>query len=536
MIETIISTCNEATLHRIFEKSAQKYPDRPSLCIDGQDHSYKVLRDLQVKMLGMIRSLDLRGETIGLLGAKSISAYASLLAIMASGNAYLPLNMKFPLARIEKILLSANVATVIADASIASPLAEILVQHVEPISIILTGCEKVPDVLSDTGPHKIILFSDFLRSDLEIDVSHDSVSSAEMAYLLFTSGSTGEPKGVPVAHSNACATIRALDDVLGISKDDRVTQFSELTFDVSIGEMFFCWSAGACLVIPGPLDLLSPAAFIKRNAVTVWSSVPTLVSFVKQRQLLQEEMLPTLRLTLLCGEKLLTSLVDFWKTVAPNSIVMNLYGPSEVSIFSTVYICPQESGCDDVVPIGMPLSGLKIKIANQDERGGDNAKGELFLSGEQVVAGYWKNESATRRFFVADDKDNAIWYRTGDLVSFDETTGLTFHGRVDQQIKVRGHRVEIADIETNLRKAMRVDTVAVVPLKCEDGIILGLVAFSSPHTLDQDEIDRRLGDCLPPYMIPESIHMLDSFPLNDNGKIDYKFLTELAKKSVSEAS
>ncbi len=227
-----------------------------------------------------------------------------------------------------------------------------------------------------------------------------------------------------------------------------------------------------------------------------------------------------------------------WQRAAPNSTVENLYGPTEATIAFTAYRLnddhPAESDECDIVPIGWPLSGQEIAVIDgEGKRLRDGEVGELCLGGSQVAGGYWHSPDKTAERFVAPQgaRTDIGWYRTGDLAQNDPKRGLVFRGRIDRQVKVRGHRVELQEIETVIRSAAGTDAVGVVPWPImENGIVLGTIGFVSGQQTAIDDIMDQCRKRLPEYMVPAVLHHLDDWPLNSNGKTDYGALRSILQE------
>src|ERR1700722_7643922 len=508
------------TLQSYFHSSALRHAERPALNIGGKYFFYRQLRQAAQKISSFLRA-RLRGHgqhCIGILSEKTLTAYAGLLGAMESGNIYVPLNPKLPLNRLEYVAKLAQIKALIVDPSSAAKAAGLLELLDNDVAVITPENEKFPAELK-----KFAARSKAGEYSGETDLDR---ADADCAYLLFTSGTTGNPKGVPVTHENAAACIEAVCERFKFRSTDRFTQFSELSFDVSIADIFLCWKAGACLYIPSFAELMLPVEFTARHKLTVWSSVPTIANNLRALGALKPNSLASLRLAYFCGEALPAALTKEWQAAAPSCQVVNFYGPTEAAIFSTYYVYdPARPSPEAIVPLGVPLTGFDIRIL-KEESAPDANTGELLLAGPQVVAGYWHNEAATQKAFVrvSDDPLGRVWYRTGDRVSYNAQNELLFHGRCDRQIKIRGYRVELDEIECVIRRVTDADLVAVVPIYAKDGRCEDIVAFCDTDFIAEDDIKRECGTHLPTYMLPRRIIHLKEFPRSTNGKHDYRLL------------
>lgn len=527
------------TLDSYFDESALRHPERPALSVGGRLYSYRELAAVRDTVAGLLSGASLAGERVGVLCSKDWLAYGGLLGVLSSLNTYVPLNPAFPGDRLLRICEDASIAALLVDRASLAKARTVLRNYSRKLLVLATEEQAVPPELVALQRHELVSWG-MLKSEPKAERPNSVAEPGTCAYLLFTSGSTGQPKGVPVSHANACRCIESLLAEFPMSEGDRVAQFAELSFDCSVADMFTCWKSGACLYAPSARDLLFPLSFVNGNELTIWSSVPTLANNIKALGILKELCMPTIRLSFLYGEALPASLAEAWQAATPSGRVVNLYGPTEAAIFATFHVYDRaRDGATGVVPIGRPLRGFDVKLVDRDgdsgnERG-DAAAGELLLSGPQVVSGYWRNEAATARAFVRLEGYERSWYRTGDLVKVDEARGLLFLGRCDQQVKVRGCRVELQEIESVLRRITGSDTVAVVPVRLEHGRIEDLVAYCRVVE-DESAAKQACAMELPTYMVPRRIVQMAALPLNGNGKLDYVALEERARQLCSSWS
>jgi amino acid adenylation domain-containing protein len=350
----------------------------------------------------------------------------------------------------------------------------------------------------------------------------------DVAYLLFTSGSTGAPKGVPVTHANVLHFIDVVTRRYGVTEYDRFSQTFDQTFDLSVFDLFVAWESGACVCTPQPIDLLAPVQFIRKHQVSVWFSVPSVAALMRKKKVLKPNSMPTLRWSLFCGEPLPRASAEEWQAAAPNSILENLYGPTELTIACFVHRWDSQRSpqlcVNDVVPIGRPLEGLgAVLLGEQLEPPATNGAGELCVCGPQTVPGYWKDASKSAERFVtlpATDSSEMRFYRTGDRVMQLAGGEYAFLGRMDDQIKVLGHRVELGEVESALRQDPRVAEAVAVGWPEESGTAEGVVAFVSGSQLDPEQLKKAASELLPDYMAPRQIFLVDALPLNGNGKVD----------------
>jgi non-ribosomal peptide synthetase component F len=300
------------------------------------------------------------------------------------------------------------------------------------------------------------------------------VGPEHIGYIEFTSGTTGAPKGVMIPCGAVSHFLDCVQDRYAMTSLDRAAGITEITFDLSVFDMFATWNVGAALLLVPSSQLMGPARFIQRQKATVLLTVPSVASYMKRMKMLAPGSLPSLRLSLFCGEPLPELSAMHWQAAAPNSIVENIYGPTEATVACTWqrYTGPEcATPGRGVIAIGAPFPGTELCIVDevlQEIHG--NEPGELLLAGPQLSSGYFDQEEMTcSRFPVLRGKR---WYRTGDLAYRDSSRTYHHLGRIDNQVKVRGHRVELEEVEGHLREVYGTDAVAAVawPVERSHGV------------------------------------------------------------------
>jgi amino acid adenylation domain-containing protein len=460
-----------------------------------------------------------------------VAAYGGILGVLGSGRGYVPLNAKFPLERTLVMLRASGCKTLVVGQECAATLESLLPRLDQPLTLILpdSGWEPDPKLSSS---HRVIPARQLSLSTIA-DPRDPLVDGNDTAYLLFTSGSTGVPKGVAVSQSNAVAYMEYAAKRFGIHGGDRCSQNFDLTFDLSVHDLFTCWDAGATLC-PYAEQTLTPATLVEEKELTVWFSVPSVAMFASKLGLLEPGAFPTLRWSLFCGEALSSSLAAAWQAAANNSILENLYGPTEATIAITYYRWdPATSPAECVrglVPIGWPFDGQQVCAVNEDLAPVPlGESGELCLGGSQVTRGYLNDLEKTAKSFVRlKHTGDRIWYRTGDLVRQDERGCLFYLGRRDFQVKVNGYRVELQEIDLVLREAARTELAVAIPWPLSDGSASGIVGvLSGSDPAHDQQIIAACETRLPRYMVPNRIYHFPQIPLNVNGKIDRGKITEM---------
>lgn len=492
-----------------FVRSAERFPDRLALEVAGQSLTFA---DLEVRAAAIAATIAERSPAdapplTAVYASRSATAFAGVLGALLAGHGYVPLNPSFPPDRCREMLLRSGARTLVVDAPAAEQLAELL-----------EGVEDPPALIRPDDPDEQLASpSDAHPRDRTAD---------DVAYLLFTSGSTGKPKGVGVTHANAQAFVQAAVDRYEIDEHDRCSQTFDMTFDLSVFDMFVAWERGACLCCPTERELMAPGRFIRRSELTVWFSVPSTGAFMRKLRMLKPGSYPTLRWSLFCGEPLPVEVAAAWAQAAPNSVVENLYGPTEATIACTVERFTPETAAlavNGIVPIGAPLPGMRALVANADlTEVAPGEDGELLMAGPQVTPGYWHDPDRTAAAFVTPPGQTERHYRTGDRVRRPTSPEqpLVYVGRMDHQIKVLGHRVELGEIEAVLREESGIDAAIAVGWPRTPSGAGGIAAFIGDTAVDTAALRDQVAARLPDYMVPRRIELLDELPLNANGKFD----------------
>jgi amino acid adenylation domain-containing protein len=447
--------------HR-FADSARRDPDAVCLISGGEAVTYGRMAREAMILAGTIGP----GGTVAVLGDRETATFRAYLAVLFAGATVVPLSPDSPPERNADIVAQAG-ARCVVHGGLDSPVA-------------FDGVEVVDGTVLPSGE----------------PVAAASVSSDAYAYLLFTSGSTGRPKGVGITHANLDAYLANSLPRYDVGGGDVFSQCHELTFDLSVFELWGAWTTGAALLPLSRVRALDPAAVVAEHGVSVWTCTPSLMAAAAPGP----GSLAGLRYVVFCGEPLPRETALRTVAAALGSIVDNTYGPTEATVWCTYLRLPPVLPDEAVVPIGTPCPGVDVRIS---------ADGELLVAGPQVFGGYL--DPALDRFAVVDGRR---WYRTGDRVRRDPAGVLHHLGRVDDQLKIRGYRVEPAEIEhaaTGLLGGTR--TAAVV-------VAGELVLFVEADSADSAALRSGLARTLPGYMVPARVVAASSFPLTANGKLD----------------
>ncbi len=512
-------------LHHAFLAIADQSPQRIALEIDREQITYARLREPALRVAATLMRLRKPGAPLtAVLGQRTHECFAGILGVLCSGHGYVPMIPSYPAPRLAHMITRAEVQALVVDSYGEKVLPEVLKLLEQPITVL----RLAPRGDVDPGIHTLLGPDDIDAADTwqAPEVADDAI-----AYLLFTSGSTGQPKGVMVAHRNIERFLKVVTERYNFGPDDRFSHLFETTFDLSLLDLFAPWSLGACLCVPDERGRMLPAQYVRDSQISVWFSVPSAALLMKNMRLLDPGSFPGLRVSLFCGEALPVPVAEAWKLAAPSSLVENIYGPTELTLACTAYPIDERlraQAMNEVVPIGDPFPGMRAKVVDPDLREvSPGETGELLMAGPQVALGYWRDPDKTAAAFVVPPGESETFYRTGDRVRRPAADGepLIFLGRIDHQVKIRGHRVELGEVEAAVMSEAQVDTAVAIgwPLTsagCAEGIVVWIEGQQAPDR----SVQRRLRERLPRYMVPKQILAVPKFPLNQNGKIDRKAL------------
>lgn len=519
------------TLSSGFLNSVEAFGDRAAVEVSGEVLTYAKVFEKAASLAATLAREQVGWEVplTAVFAYRSAIAFVGVLGALLHGHGYVPLNRTFPAERTRIMLQRSGCRSVVVDANSESQLEQILEGIDDEMLVVLPERHDIRELATRWPKHRFLGSGELAASEQwrPVAVSPDSI-----AYLLFTSGSTGAPKGVMVAHRSVRHYIDFVAEQLSISQDDRFSQTFDMTFDLSVADMFVAWERGACVCCPSERTLLNPGRFIIDAGLTIWFSVPSTAVFMKRLGALKASAYPRLRVSLFCGEALPVDVVKAWTEAAPNSIVENFYGPTELTIACTRYRwdparSPSESAYG-IVPIGEPFPGMVPLVVDESlSEVNSGEDGELLMTGPQVALGYWRDPAKSAAAFVRPPGRSEVYYRTGDRVRKPSQDRPMLHlGRVDNQIKILGHRVELGEVEAVVREESGVDGVVALGWPKTVSGAGAVEVFLQSERPNRPDLKERVAKRLPSYMAPRRYHYLPEFPLNVNGKYDRKTLMQ----------
>jgi amino acid adenylation domain-containing protein len=520
-----------------FLRSAERFPERPAVTADKQTLTYRELRNQALAIAATIQAHQKSGATplTAVFAYRTPTAFMGVLGSLLAGNGYVPLNRTFPIERTHVMLERSECSTVVVDEGSLPQLEKLLAERQTPLVVISPAISDFSPQKSRWPQHTFLAANDLKPA---ADWHEPKLESDSIAYLLFTSGSTGIPKGVAVAQRNVVAFLDFMVDRYDITEHDRLSQMFDMTFDLSVFDMFVAWERGACVCCPSQKTLIKPGKFVQDEQLTVWFSVPSTAVFMKQLGMLKPGQYPTLRFSLFCGEPLPVSSTIAWLEAAPNSTVENLYGPTELTIACTLYRWdPAKSSAQSelgIVPIGNAYPGMNVLVVDENLREvAPGQEGELLMNGPQMSLGYWKDPVKTAAAFLTPPDQHEIFYRTGDRVRRPVGDApLTHLGRIDSQVKIFGHRVELGEIESKVRDACGMDGVVAVGWPVTDSGFGGVEVFIEGPESSAEKLRSAVAKDLPEYMVPRRFHFRDRLPRNANNKYDRKAMQKFLEEGL----
>jgi amino acid adenylation domain-containing protein len=535
-----------STLAHLLRQAADAHPDRPAVWSSAGELTYAELYDRSMRLAGALVEHGIEpGDRVVIALAKDAALPVAIFGTLLAGGAYVPVDYLTPPARARAIAADAEAVAVVC-----GPRTMRAMVHGD------TAAGQ--DGLGDNSPALHWLGSGWFspgRSQGHRPVSEGlsqieqlgrlgspvQVPASALAYILYTSGSTGRPKGVAHTNASALAFVRWAADAVGLQENDVLSQHASPSFDLSVFDFFGAVMAAARLaLVPASTfgRVASLCRFIVKAGVTVWYSVPSALLRSDGAESLSLLQGSALRQVIFAGEEIpLGPLRVLWKNLPPSCRVANWYGPTETNVCTFHDVTALDVDGADPIPIGRRCPYARTSLVAEDGAVmPDGAAGELLVAADTLMSGYWRLPEATSRVF-SGGPDGRVYYATGDLVSQDDARGLTFRGRVDRLLKVRGYRVQPEEVEHVLEQRAEIDEAAVVKHRRGDvEVLAAVVRLATGGALEHDEI---IGHCrrfLPPYMVPDAILPVGELPRSARGKADYRAVLELVESRSGDLS
>ncbi|MDJ0767176.1 MAG: amino acid adenylation domain-containing protein [Ilumatobacter sp.] len=518
-----------AHLPQVIDESAERNADAVAFRYADESITYGELVRRSNQLANVLVASGLRpGELAGIYMDKSLDTAVAVFGIQKAGGAYVPLDVEAPPARTGHLVRECRLRHIVSDG-----------RNVDRLLDVVDGVDGIDAPVHVIGPETASVGSSTVIGWSEVARAAETAPSAGPtadgpAYVIFTSGSTGVPKGIVHTHESGLAYARMSAELYGLHAGDRLSNFPPLHFDQSTFDFFAGPLVGATTVIIGKEHQLVPAslsALIERERLTIWYSVPFALIRLLQFGVLAERDLSALRWVIYGGEpfplKYLAELMELW----PHARFSNCYGPAETNQCTYHHVDPltaQELDADTGVPIGRGCPGVELRVVDlDDDEVAPGEPGELLISAPTTMQGYWEAPDLTAEAFryrpASTEAPDRRFYRSGDLVRRGADGLLEFVGRVDRQVKSRGFRVELGEVEAVLFSHPDVTEVAVYPLVIDHVTMIqaDLVLRAGG---DVDHIRRHAASRLPAYAVPAQLGVRDRLPRSPNGKVDYRAL------------
>lgn len=486
-------------LHEIFEATVRLFPDKTAVESGAEQLTYRELDRQANRLAHHLLGLGLGPEDkVALLLPKSAFVYVAMLGVLKAGAAYVPLDPSYPPDRVGFILTDCCAKLCITDSELCGALGQEI--------------GSTPVFLADRDASGLAS-----QPDTPLTREQTRLERENLCYVIYTSGTTGRPKGCLIEHRNICHLVRSEAKVYGITAEDRVFQCASTAFDASLEEIWMAFLHGATLVA-GTKEIMRTGPMLgqalSQRGVTVLSCVPSLLSII-------EGDIDTMRVLIVGGEACPKDLAVRWHR--PNRTVLNSYGPTETTVAATY----GELFPNRPVTIGQALPNYRCYILDEKlDPVALGVEGELYIGGPGVARGYLNRDDLTRDRFITTERvtgEPVRLYRTGDLARFDDEGNIDYLGRADDQVKVRGYRVELSEIEAVLMQCPGVQCAAVAMWR-ETGQLAAYVVPRHGQQLNLGFMRETAAKRLPPYMIPATLDIIDALPLLTSGKINRKAL------------
>ncbi|MBI5049315.1 MAG: amino acid adenylation domain-containing protein [Nitrospirae bacterium] len=527
-------------LHNLLTESAGKYADKAAVTSRGKEITYGDLNALSNQLSLGLDSRNVRtGDRIGIYLHKSIDAVTAIFGILKSGACYVPLDPMSPVERQILIVNDCSLEYLITSSKKLPDVRQILqsASSLKYIFVIDIAKEECQEQISGVN----IIFKDeiFKTPGTSMEQPQKQVTESNLAYILYTSGSTGQPKGVMIPHKAALAFVNWAWKCFNVNSDDIVSSHAPFHFDLSIFDIFAAVKAGATIcIVPHELSSFprSLSDFIEKQKISTWYSVPSILTQLVLYGNLEQKNLSSLRQVLFAGEVFPSKYLRRLMELIPHAKYYNLYGPTETNVI-TYYHVAELPDVNTSIPIGVPCDGVKTYIVNKSGAIVKNGEmGELYVSAPTLMDGYWKDSKKTESVLFKNPSSflpsaNETIYKTGDLVNYNQNGVLEYHGRGDAMIKSRGYRIELGEIETALLSHPDINEAAVLGIPHDEigTWIKAFVASKKDSAISEKAVQHFCSQKLPHYMVPEAVAITDSLPKTSTGKIDRK---KLEKESI----
>lgn len=521
-------------LHQLLSDSAARYPNKDAIIFSDQTITYAKLEEESNKLAHELVRLGVkRGSRVGIYMKRGINPIVAAFAIMKMGGTYVPIDPMSPPRRLKYIVRKCDMKAIFTHQERLKNIEEVFTQHLPFDNILLM--DGLDQSFKSVGPAQLIDCQG-IPDELGINPPTVNIIDSDLAYILFTSGSTGDPKGVMISHLNSLTFVNTAHDFFNIKEQDRSSNISPLHFDMSVFDIFVPVKAGASMVIIPENIAFFPmklAELISKSKISAWNSVPSALSILASLSNLHMFDFSAIRLVLFAGDIFPIKFLRRLQKLIPQARFCNMYGQTEANSSTYHWVNHVLDDDSEILPIGKALPNFEVFALDDDGKLVFEAgqEGELFVRASSVALGYMGEADRSEKCFVENPlkpNSNEKVFRTGDVVRLDSKGNYVFVGRKDHMIKSRGYRIELGEIETVLCNHPQVGNAVVIPIQDElvGNRISAIVVPLTPRGIEKKELLRYCSERLPKYMIPESIDFRDSLPMTSSGKVDRKQLSQ----------
>ena len=486
------------------DKSAALFPNKAAFCDEKRSISFRELQEESLKIAAELIDRKLFKVPVVIFLEKSVEVITGFMGAAYSGNFYTPIDVTMPESRVQKIMETLNPA------------------------IILTDSAHSEKAKTFAGSTPVVLYEEVQKNTADrtaVDRILSKTIDTDILYVLFTSGSTGNPKGVIISQKSVIDYAEWVTETFDISENTIFGEQAPFYFDNSILDIYQTLKNGAtCCIIPQKFFMLPKNlfSFLTEHKVNTIFWVPSALCIMANLKAVDKFVVPTLNKILFCGEVMPNRQLNAWRKVYPNALYANLYGPTEITDVCAYYIVDREFSDDESLPIGFPCKNTDIIVLDEQDKPvppeTPDVKGELCVRGICNSYGYYNNPEKTKAAFVQNPLNSVypeIIYRTGDVVHYNERGEIMYDCRKDFQIKHMGHRIELGEIETAVSAVEGVEQNCCLYDTEKSKIVLFYTGSIEPQ-----QIVDAIKESVPDYMIPNKKVHLEKMPINLNGKID----------------
>jgi len=520
-------------LQQLLTLSAKQNPNQEAVIYKNRGMTYEELERASNQLAHILRINGIeRGDRVGIYLNKSLESVVAIFGILKAGAVYVPLDPSAPVKRVAFIIGNCGMKALVSTQRKMTGLLTALPDS-SPVRCLILADEDAPTDDGTASRAKKVAWPEVLQQPANSPPSVPVIED-DLAYILYTSGSTGEPKGVMISHRASLTFVDWAYECFQVQATDRVSNHAPLHFDLSIFDIFTTIKAGATVIlVPEELTIfpVNLANFIEEQRITIWYSVPSALTRLVLHGNLESHRFPHLRTILFAGEVFPVKYLRQLKTLIPHAEYYNLYGPTETNVCTFYQVKDIPPDRVDPFPIGKACANTEVfAINDRNEIAKPGEVGELYARGPSLMKGYWGMPEKTKTVLVPHPVHPPLWeervYRIGDLVKQDEEGNYLFLGRRDNMIKSRGYRIELGEIETALYSHPKIEEVAAIAIPDEQigNAIKAVVVAREAAELTKGELESFCSKRIPKYMIPDIIEFRTSLPKTSTGKVDRTLL------------